>query len=178
MNHVIAIGTPHFASENTLILEVRRKSGNTDSFICVAENIDIASFTSASKIEISGEINFREKAGHQEMYISILDAIEHNPDEHYENSVMLRGIICRRPYHKRVCNNKASLTSTILKVGSTYVPVIFWGTDAKRCKRLPNGTEICVEGRLQSRIYTKHMDTGNVEKGITYEVSVNEMLII
>lgn len=178
MNHVIAIGKPHFTNDNTLILEVRRKSGNIDSFICVAENVDIASFTSASKIEISGQICVREKSGNHEIYVNILDAIEHDTNEHCENSVMLRGIICRRPYHKRVCNNKASLTSTILKVGSTYIPVIFWGADAKRCKRLPSGTEICVEGRLQSRIYTKHIDSGNVEKGITYEVSANGMLIV
>ena len=176
MNHIVAIGKPHFASDNSFILEVERASGKKDSFICISSKDEIDKVSSATRLEVSGRIKARTHNGKTECYVEVLDMLEYSSEEYCINSVILKGSICGKPYFKRVSNDSLSLTNVILKAESAYIPVILWGNDASRCRRLPTGTELYVEGRLQSRVYTKYVADG-VEKGITYEVSAGTVLI-
>jgi len=55
-----------------------------------------------------------------------------------------------------------------------YLPCISWGILAHRCAALSVGDSIRLEGRLQSRTYTKN--TGErVEERTAFEVSVMTM---
>ena len=51
-----------------------------------------------------------------------------------------------------------------------YLPCILWGKIAQQVSRLHAGDNLYVEGRLQSRIYTKLTENGAVER-TAYEIS-------
>lgn len=50
------------------------------------------------------------------------------------------------------------------------LPVIAWGATARQCAHLSPGDALFVEGRLQSRVYRKQLDSGAVEL-TAYELS-------
>ena len=52
-----------------------------------------------------------------------------------------------------------------------YLPVIAWGQLAMQARNLEVGSEITLEGRIQSRIYQKTTPSG-VQERIAYEVSM------
>lgn len=52
-----------------------------------------------------------------------------------------------------------------------YLPLIAWGTVARQTSILAVGARLTVEGRIQSRTYTKNLETGPQER-VAYEVSV------
>ena len=52
-----------------------------------------------------------------------------------------------------------------------YLPLIAWGTVARQTSILTVGARLTVEGRIQSRTYTKNLETGPQER-VAYEVSV------
>ena len=52
-----------------------------------------------------------------------------------------------------------------------YLPCIAWGSVAHRCAVLDVGDPLRLEGRLQSRVYTKVLD-GRTEERTAFEVSV------
>ena len=51
-----------------------------------------------------------------------------------------------------------------------YLPCIFWGRTAEEISSCHTGDRIRIEGRLQSRTYTKHTEEGSVER-TAYEIS-------
>ena len=55
-----------------------------------------------------------------------------------------------------------------------YLPCIAWGGLARRCGALEVGDGVRIEGRLQSRAYTK-VDHGVSEVRTAYEVSVMKL---
>lgn len=52
-----------------------------------------------------------------------------------------------------------------------YLPCIAWGSLAYRCGAMEVGDRLALEGRLQSRAYTKEID-GRIQERIAFEVSV------
>jgi single-stranded DNA-binding protein len=56
-----------------------------------------------------------------------------------------------------------------------YLPVIAWGQLAVAVSKCKVGDPIRLEGRIQSRLYTKITDAGAVEH-TAYEVSVMHLL--
>ena len=52
-----------------------------------------------------------------------------------------------------------------------YLPCIAWGAIAQQTARLPVGSRLTVEGRVQSRGYTKTVD-GVGQERTAYEVSI------
>jgi single-stranded DNA-binding protein len=52
-----------------------------------------------------------------------------------------------------------------------YLPCIAWGSLAYRCGSMAVGDRLALEGRLQSRIYTKDVD-GRPQERTAFEVSV------
>ena len=55
-----------------------------------------------------------------------------------------------------------------------YLPCIAWGALAQRCGALGVGDAVHIEGRFQSRKYTKVFDGESVEK-TAYEISVMKL---
>ena len=52
-----------------------------------------------------------------------------------------------------------------------YLPCIAWGSLAHRCAAMSVGDTLSLEGRLQSRTYTKEID-GQLQERTAFEVSV------
>ena len=58
---------------------------------------------------------------------------------------------------------------------SDYLPCIAWGSLAYQCGQMEVGEKLALEGRLQSRVYTKNFGD-RCEERTAYEVSVMNLL--
>lgn len=90
------------------------------------------------------------------------------------NELVLVGTICRRgeprrtPLGREICDFTLAVNR---KYGrSDYLPCIAWGTLAQRCGVMAVGQRLRLEGRLQSRVYTKQLD-GRSEERVAFECS-------
>lgn len=96
------------------------------------------------------------------------------------NQVQLTGRLCKQPIY-RVTPFSRQITDLLLAVNrpfnkSDYIPAIAWGDTAQACASLSVGQEVSVQGRLQSREYTKRYPDGREEQRIAYEVSVFQIV--
>lgn len=97
------------------------------------------------------------------------------------NTLHLAGTLCKHPIHRRtplgrdICDMMLAVNRSYGR--TDYLPCISWGSLAQRCGGLPVGTPIALEGRLQSRIYTKKLEQGNQER-TAYEVSVAQVSLL
>jgi single-stranded DNA-binding protein len=99
------------------------------------------------------------------------------PEEKAEepNSILLTGYICKEPVYRMTPFGR-EITDLLLAVNrhfnkTDYIPVIAWGRNAKYTKSMSIGDKIRIDGRLQSRSYTKTYSDGHVEEKVAYEVS-------
>lgn len=95
------------------------------------------------------------------------------------NYVNITGFVCKAPVY-RVTPFKREICDVLIAVNrrnnkSDYLPCIFWGRNAKFMESQPVGSKINLEGRIQSRIYTKKFDDGSVEEKTAYEISVSKL---
>ncbi len=97
------------------------------------------------------------------------------------NALHLAGTLCKHPVHRRtplgrdICDMMLAVNRSYGR--TDYLPCISWGALAQRCGRLTVGTPIALEGRLQSRIYTKKLEDGEQER-TAYEVSVAQVNLL
>ena len=124
-------------------LEVRRLSGNTDTV-----NIVVS----------------RERLEQTELC-----------DEPDENTVRLTGALCKEP-NLRITPMGRDICDLMLAVNrrygrSDYLPCICWGLKAREAATWMVGTQVKLEGRIQSRRYIKMTEDGPVER-TAFEVSV------
>lgn len=94
------------------------------------------------------------------------------------NQIQLSGILCKTPTLRRTPLGR-EICDLILAVNrrygrADYLPCIAWGGLARRCGALEVGDGVRIEGRLQSRAYTK-VDHGVSEVRTAYEVSVMKL---
>jgi single-stranded DNA-binding protein len=97
----------------------------------------------------------------------------------FNNNVKLSGYICKPPVY-RVTPKGREIADVLIAVNRTYgksdyIPCITWGRNARFAGNLDIGTRIDVEGRLQSREYTKKLDDGTEEIRTAYEISVSRI---
>lgn len=102
-----------------------------------------------------------------------IDFPEDKADE--PNSIFLTGYICKEPVYRMTPFGR-EITDILLAVNrhfnkTDYIPVITWGRNAKFTKAMAVGDKVKIEGRLQSRIYTKTHGDGSIEEKTAYEVS-------
>lgn len=95
------------------------------------------------------------------------------------NSIFLDGYICKQPTYRKTPLGR-EISDVILAVNrpygkSDYVPMIFWGRNARFVSDLPVGTRLKVEGRIQSRKYMKRISETESKKRIIYEVSISRL---
>lgn len=98
------------------------------------------------------------------------------------NSLYLNGFICKAPVYRTTPFGR-EITDMLLAVNrsynkSDYIPVIAWGRNARYCKNINIGDNIKVWGRIQSRIYQKHISDEEVIEKTAYEVSVSRMEMV
>lgn len=91
------------------------------------------------------------------------------------NQIQLSGILCKTPTLRRTPLGR-EICDLILAVNrrygrADYLPCIAWGAIAQQTAILPVGSRLTVEGRVQSRGYTKTVD-GVGQERTAYEVSI------
>ncbi len=93
------------------------------------------------------------------------------------NIIELSGYICKSPiyrttpFSREICDLLLAVNRNYDK--SDYIPCIAWGRNAQFVNKLHVGTKLEIEGRIQSREYTKHYDNEDLTvTKIAYEVSI------
>ena len=138
-------------------------------------------------IEVSGQFrsyNDYEDGGNRLVLTVFAKDIRRAEDEKGKNpnSLYLNGFICKEPVYRTTPFGR-EITDLLLAVNrsynkSDYIPVIAWGRNARYCKNINIGDNIKVWGRIQSRIYQKHISDEEVIEKTAYEVSVSRMEMV
>ncbi len=97
------------------------------------------------------------------------------------NYIELKGFVCKPPIYRTTPLNR-EICDILIAVNrnynkSDYIPCIAWGKNAKFSSSLKVGDFLRLEGRIQSRAYTKHIGEQDVERN-AYEVSISDLSII
>ncbi len=98
------------------------------------------------------------------------------PVEDHLNQVILSGFLCKEPIYRKspmgrdICDLMLAVNRMYGK--SDYIPCIAWGRNALYTAGLTVGAPLKLEGRIQSRIYTKKDPAGGSEERTAYEVSI------
>lgn len=97
------------------------------------------------------------------------------------NIVELEGYLCKdavfrtTPKGRDIADLLVAINRNYGK--SDYIPCITWGRNAKFSSNLGVGTGVNLEGRIQSRNYTKKLENDEVITRRAYEVSVSKISI-
>ena len=131
----------------------------------------------AEKICVVGELrSFNNKSGLGSRLVISVSAQTLTPDAGQPlNRIFLSGILCKQPILRRTPLGR-EICDMILAVNrrygrADYLPCIAWGAVAQQTALLHTGQRLTVEGRVQSRIYSKTED-GVTSDRTAYEVSV------
>lgn len=114
----------------------------------------------------------------------VITVYAHNliPEEREDiNNLALAGTLCKHPIQRRtplgrdICDMMLAVNRSYGR--TDYLPCISWGALAQQCGRLSVGTAINLEGRLQSRVYTKKLEEGCQER-TAFEISVAQLNLL
>lgn len=182
----------------TSIVDVERKSGVIDKVpIMVSERLadvgplligdgDVTYKWVGERVYIYGQFrSFNKHDGNRNHLILHLFAREFfciDDIGQDENSIELDGFICKEPIY-RDTPNKREICDILLAVNrpygkSDYIPCICWGRNARFASGLEVGTRLKVQGRIQSREYTKKLSDTESETRTAYEVSLSRLGVI
>lgn len=175
---------PVFSHENhgrrfdRLVLSVMRLSGVRDEINIIAreELLSPLELELGMLLEAEGQIrSYNNRTGQgRRLVISVYaQRLEASPEEP-ENQVFLQGRICREPVYRRTPLGR-EIADVMLAVERRYgrmdyLPCILWGSLARMAADCPKGTELWLQGRLQSRTYVKQLEAGSEER-TAYEIS-------
>ena len=188
VNQITVRGTladlPHFSHENhgrrffRFFLEVPRLSGAVDTLPVIAEEgiLMNADISDGEMLTVAGQIrshNVRSD-GKRHLLIFIFAHAILCEDGEPINNVVLEGPICREPTYRRtplgreICDVMLAIPRAFRR--ADYLPCILWGRTAMEISRCHTRDIIQIQGRMQSRIYTKVTDAGSEER-TAYEIS-------
>ena len=174
------------------MLKCSRTSGNKDTLpVMISDRLtDIREIKVGQVVTVSGQIrSFNRHIDDvksklilsvfaRELEILAQDATE-LPFEENINTVILDGYICKPPIYR--CTPKGREIADILVAvnrpygKSDYIPCIAWGRNARFAGGLEVGEHIQIQGRFQSREYTKKISDNEIETRVAYEVSVSRI---
>ena len=166
----------------------QRRSGMVDDIPVIASQYLIHKKDFAGKyIEIEGE--FRSMNVHTgersrlvlQLFVKSIRIVKVKESVDDENEIILDGFLVKNPIY-RVTPNGRQIADMMIAVNrplgrSDYIPCICWGKSAKWVENLEVGTEIFVQGRIQSREYVKRLSEGESEIRTAYEVSIGKMRV-
>lgn len=168
------------------VLDVQRLSGTVDSIpITISERlISLGKFTFqvGEKLDIYGEFRSHnyEENGKSKLLLSVLcKDVAQKSNVSDSNIIELTGFVCKPPIFRET-PFKRQINDILLAVNrpffkkSDYIPLIAWGRNALFAKNFRVGDKISVQGRIQSRKFTKVIDDVSYQK-TAYEVSVQDI---
>ena len=163
-------------------LRVRRLSGAEDRLNVVVGGrlLQLCPVDEGDEVTVQGQVrsfNDHTAVKHRLVITAFARQMhrEHGPDE---NRLTLAGVLCKPPTFRRtplgrdICDMMLAVNRPYGR--ADYLPCISWGALAYRCARLEVGDTVALEGRLQSRVYTKRLEEGE-ELRTAFEVSVMTM---
>ena len=162
-----------------LMLSVPRLSGQCDLLPVLLPQslLEDCSICEGSDITVTGQLrSFNNKSGEgPRLIISLLGRSVSTCDGPTCNVIRLSGTICKTPTLRRTPLGR-EICDVILAVNrrygrADYLPCIAWGAVAQETAALDIGDPLALEGRIQSRTYTKTLPGGTQER-TAYEVSV------
>ena len=188
-NHAVLRGTaaaePVFSHTNHGVdfflfpLIVPRLSGAEDRLNVVAPAPLLAGFPliPGRQVEVAGEVRtFNNRTGPgSRLVITLLARTLTETEEPPCNQLTLSGVLCKPPILRRTPLGR-EICDLMLAVNrrygrADYLPCIAWGQVAMVTGQLPVGSTLALEGRVQSRVYTKVLD-GVPQERTAYEVSI------
>ena len=182
----VAAAPPALSHENHGVsyflfpLTVRRLSGNEDRLNVVVSEplLRRLPIQPGDPVEVEGEVrSFNNRSGQGSRLVITLYARSLSPAPHQPhcNTLTLAGSLCKPPVYRRTPMGR-EICDLLLAVNrrygrADYLPCIAWGALARQCASLQVGNGLKLDGRLQSRAYTKVDQTGS-QRRTAYEISV------
>ena len=187
-NHITLRGMlenlPAYSHENhgtrfyRFYLLVPRLSGTIDRLPVLAEERILNSFdlSAGSMLTVSGQIRSHNQRtdGVRHLLIFVFASTIVCEDGDPINDVYLEGILCKDPTYRRtplgrdICDVMLAVPRPFRR--ADYLPCILWGRTAHEASQCCVRDRICIQGRLQSRNYTKQLVNGT-ETRTAYEIS-------
>lgn len=178
------LGLPEFSHENhgkkfyRFFLEVPRLSGAVDTLPVVAElgQLEGLDLIRGERMTVQGQIrshNHSDETGRHLMIFVFAQSLQLE-DGPAVNDVTITGSLCREPTFRRtplgreICDAMLAVSRAFKR--ADYLPCILWGRTAQEISRCHTREQIQICGRLQSRVYTKYLDSVPSER-TAYEVS-------
>ena len=174
------------------MLKCSRTSGNKDTLpVMISDRlVDIREIKVGQVVTVSGQIrsfNRHIDDVKSKLILSVFarefEVLAQDPEElpfeNNTNMVILDGYICKPPIYR--CTPKDREVADILVAvnrpygKSDYIPCIAWGRNARFAGGLEAGEHIQIQGRFQSREYSKKISDNEVETRTAYEVSVSRI---
>lgn len=166
-------------------MDVRRLSDNDDILpVTVSERlVDVNSLKKGTAVTVKGQLrSYNHYSGNKNRLILTVFAREIETDGETEanpNEIYLNGFVCKPPVYRTTPFGR-EITDLLIAVNrsygkSDYIPCIAWGRNAKFSGGLDVGRNIELWGRIQSRLYQKRLEDGEVEERTAYEVSVSKI---
>ena len=172
-------------------VEVLRLSESSDYLpVTISERlIDKDSLKEGMLVHIKGQIrsynSYTQEEQKNKLILTIfardIEIIEDYEEVRYinPNEVFLNGFICKptifrtTPFGREISDMLLAVNRSYNK--SDYIPCISWGRNAKFVSTLDVGDNIKITGRMQSRIYQKKTENGEVLEKTAYEISVSKI---
>ncbi len=178
---------PRFSHESrgirfyTFPLETRRLSGAADTLnIVLRRDMIFPGLEEGLPVRVTGELrSFNNKTGvGNRLILTVFTRSITFWDGPDENRITLTGAVCKAPVLRTTPMGR-EICDILLAVGrryhrSDYIPVIAWGLQARDAAMAEVGDRLTVQGRLQSRTYTKVID-GECFERLAYEVSASDV---
>lgn len=194
-NNIILRGSlqdlPQFSHENhgkrfyRFHLEVPRLSGAVDLLPVIAKEETLFQIdpTAGEMLTVSGQIrshNLRQDgARHLLIFVFATDILAEDGEP--INQAFIQGPICRAPSYRRtplgrqICDVMLAVPRAFHR--ADYIPCILWGRTALEISQCQVREQLSIEGRLQSRVYTKLTEEGAIDR-TAYELSALSAQII
>ncbi len=162
------------------VLQVPRFSGIMDKIPCMVSEQDLKYIVKGEMIKVAGYFQSYNKPqdGKTKLLLYLfVKEVDTTVKENCwaDNVIILDGFLCKKPTY-RVTPLGKEITDFILAVNrpglsaSDYIPCICWRENARFMADMSVGTPIKLEGRMQSREYSK-----NEQLWTAYEVSANQI---
>ena len=187
-NHITLRGAlssmPLFSHENhgrrffRFCLEVPRLSGAIDVLPVIAREdvLNAMELSDGEMLTVTGQVrshNIREE-GKRRLLIFVFASLIVCEDGEPLNDVILEGPLCREPTYRKtplgreICDVMLAVPRAFRR--ADYLPCILWGRTALECAQFHTRDVLRITGRLQSRTYTKVLESGSEER-TAYEIS-------
>ena len=182
---------PSYSHENhgrhfwRFTLEVPRLSGAVDLLPVIAEESLVMGIdpNGGQMITVIGQIrshNQRSETGrHLLIFVFATTVVAEDGDP--VNEVVLEGPLCKEPTFRKtplgreICDAMLAVPRAFHR--ADYLPCILWGRTAHEISTCHTRDRIRIQGRLQSRVYTKLTEEGAFER-TAYEISALQAEIL